>query len=59
MNNLSKFKPKNIYYNYLLTREKCSLEFFLKERSGFVEIPCPGCDGKGGILWGYMEDCDD
>ncbi|MDG6219370.1 MAG: class I SAM-dependent methyltransferase [Candidatus Thermoplasmatota archaeon] len=40
---IAKMRPDEIYDALLLMREKCGVEFFLKEHHKFTDVPCPAC----------------
>lgn len=41
--NIDKIRPVDMHNDILLQREKCGVDFFLKNSTNFVEIDCPCC----------------
>lgn len=64
--NIDKIRPVNIHNNILLQREKCGVDFYLKNSESFVEIDCPCCLKNSGDIvfykYGYThkkcKECD-
>ncbi|MDX4063843.1 class I SAM-dependent methyltransferase [Aliarcobacter skirrowii] len=64
--NIDKIRPVNIHNNILLQREKCGVDFYLKNSESFVEIDCPCCLKDSGDIvfykYGYThkkcKECD-
>lgn len=51
MNKIEKMRPRGMHDKVLLLREKCGVEFFLKENRSFVSMACPACGcGKNQVF---------
>ena len=42
---IDKMRPIDMHNKALLLREKCGVEFYLKEKADFVKTDCPACNG--------------
>lgn len=64
--NIDKIRPVSVHNNILLQREKCGVDFYLKNSESFVEIACPCCLKNSGDIvfykYGYThkkcKECD-
>lgn len=46
---IEKMRPAELHNQILLKREKCGVDFYLKNYNSFIEINCPSCAEQGKI----------